>query len=276
MSCIQMKKFIVFVIPFLMILIVLNSCTNEENFPLSPGDKKVQLDYYIESYKIADLGFDPQLKVVYEYNENGSLRKYTVFGYNPTTKSIEEQRYFVFSYTSNKVEYIKGYLPQVTDPYVEYAYQYFPIGDVSKIKEKNYSSGINSEADFTYTDNGTVKVLYTFSNGGAFGYELNYTGGNALTDKTTRASQLCSDGKYTYDKYKNPFKELGYVDYLFINQSANNNNMLTTTINYVGCAFPSFIPESYAYEYNSNGYPIAATTGYKNSVARSKKEFFYK
>ncbi len=236
--------------------------------------KKNKLDYYIESYNIGDLGFDPALKVVYEYNEVGNLRKYTILSYNPNTKLMEEQRNFVFSYSGSRVEFIKGYLPNGNDPYVEYSYQYLLSGDVSKIMETNHSNGINSKADFTYAENGNVKISYAFSNGGAFEYEFNQAGGNVLTDKTTRGTELCSSGQYTYDQHKNPFKELGHVDYLLTNLSVNNR--LKEDVNYVNCSFPSFIPESYTYEYNDNGYPISGTTYYKNSLAKSKKEFFYK
>jgi hypothetical protein len=237
--------------------------------------KKNKLDYYIESYNIGDLGFDPALKVVYEYNEVGNLRKYTILSYNPNTKLMEEQRNFVFSYSGSRVEFIKGYLPNGNDPYVEYSYQYLPNGTVSKIVENNLAaSGIDSEAGFMYSENGIVKASYTYSNGGSFEYEFDYASGNVVTDKTTRGSQLCSAGKYTYDKHNNPFKELGYTDYLLTNLSVNNK--LTEDINYVGCSFPSFIPESHTYEYNDNGYPISVTTYYKNSLAKSKKQFFYK
>ena len=97
-----------------------------------------------------------------------------------------------------------------------------------------------------------------------------------MTDKTTRGSQLCSDGQYAYDDRINPFKNLGYTDYLLTNVSANNK--VSENINHINCSFPSFIPESYTYEYNDLGYPTLITTHYKSgsTVVRSQKEIFYK
>jgi hypothetical protein len=258
----------------LMLLSVLisSSCQDEE----IKAKKEIKLDYYIESYDIDEPGFEPQLKVTYEYGESGRIHQYTVVSYNPNTGTLEEQRHFVFSYSNGKVEHINGYLPGNNNPYIEYSYQYLPSGEVSKISEKNHGAGINSEASFSYNQNGTIKVNYVFSNGGSFEYEFDYASGNVVNDKTTRGSQLCSDGQYTYDHHVNPFKDLGYVDYLLTNLSVNNK--LTENINYIGCAFPSLVPESYTYEYNDNGYPISATTFYKSSgsVKKSRRDFFYK
>jgi hypothetical protein len=236
-----------------------------------------KIDYYVESYDIPGLGFEPQLKVTYEYNSSGKLSRYNVITYNPDSKSFEEQRYFDFTYTDNKVNKIIGSLPDATNPYLEYAYEYFPDGRVSKIKETNVNAGVNSEASFAYDDaNQSTKVSYTFSNGGSFEYEFHVTKGNVVTDKTTRGAQLCSDGQYIYDDHVNPFSKLGYTDYLLTNLSANNK--VTENINHVNCSFPSFIPESYSYEYNDLDYPTLITTSYKSgsTVARSQKEIFYK
>lgn len=238
--------------------------------------KETRLDYYIESFDVDGLGFDPQLKVVYEYGESGRIHKYTAFGYNPATETMEPQRYFVFHYSGDKVDHIAGYLAGADTPYIENAYQYLPNGEVSTITEDNHAAGVNSTASFTYLENATVKVSYTFSNGGAFDYEFVYSGGNILSDTTTRGSQLCSNGQYTYDQHHNPFRDLGYVDYLLTNLSVNNR--LTENVDFVGCAFPSLIPESYTYEYNEQGYPVTATTVYRSGdpATKSRKEFFYK
>lgn len=260
-------------IHYLLLSLVIFGCHSEEVITAHEG----KLDYYVESYDIPDLGFQPQLKVIYEYNSSGKLSKYTVLTYNPDSKSIEEQRHFDFIYSDNEVSKIIGSIPGAIDPYLEYVYVYFPDGKVSKIKETNTAVGINSEANFAYDEaNQSTKVSYTFSNGGSFEYEFHWTNGNIVTDKTTRGSQLCSDGQYTYDDHVNPFKNLGYTDYLLTNLSANNK--VSENINHVNCSFPSFIPVSYSYEYDDLGYPTLITTFYKSgsAIGSSKKEIFYK
>ena len=256
---------------YLFLILSLFNCHSEE--PITAHEPI--LDYYIESYDFPDLGFQPALKVTYEYNSSGKLNKSRVLSYNPDLKSFHELRYLDFIYSDNALSKILGYLPDETNPYLEDTYEYLPDGRVSKIKETNTSIGINSEANFAYDQtNQSTKVSYTFSNGGSFEYEFYVSDGNVVTDKTTRGSQLCSDGQYTYDDGINPFKNLGYIDYLLTNLSANNK--LTENTNYVNCSFPSFIPESYSYEYNDRGYPTLITTFYKSGTLVSRKEIFYK
>ena len=256
---------------YLFLIFILFGCQSEDGITAH----EPKLDYYVESYDIPDLGFQPQLKVTYEYNSSGKLNKSHVLTYNPDLKSFHELRYLDFIYSDNALSKILGYLPDESNPYLEDIYEYLPDGRVSKIKETNTSIGINSEAKFAYDPtNQSTKVSYTFSNGGSFEYEFFVSEGNVVTDKTTRGSQLCSDGQYTYDDSINPFKNLGYIDYLLTNLSANNK--LTENTNYVNCSFPSFIPESYSYEYDDRGYPTLITTFYKSGTLVSRKEIFYK
>lgn len=253
---------------------ILARCQDDE-LPIAAKDQK--LDYYIESFDVDGLGFDPQMKVTYEYNNDGKVTKYTVFTFNPDVGSLQELNNFVFSYVNNRVDQIKGYFTGKDIPYVEYSYVYLADGRVSKISEKNTSAGVNSEANFSYEAvDHSVKVAYTFSNGGSFEYEFFNAGGNVVSDKTTKGSQLCSDGEYTYDQHVNPFNNLGYVDYSLTNVSANNK--LTEDVSYVACAFPSLVPESYTYEYDENGYPTIINTFYKSGSpsAKARKELFYK
>lgn len=251
--------------------LLIPGCEREE-IPKSTG---TVLDYYIESHDLDELGYTIQQKVMYEYNEAGNLSKYSVFNYNLLTNSFVKHYHFEFSYVNDQVNTIKGYFTARTTPYVEYSYHYLPDSRVLKIIEDETGPGAN-EANFTYNDTDeSVKVSYSYKNGGSFEYEFNYSNQNILSDKAIRGSLLCSDGTYTYDQNKNPFNNLGYTDYQLINLSANNR--LTENINYVGCTLPSLIPESYRYEYNANGYPTVAKTIYKSGTnAKSEKKFFYR
>ena len=253
---------------------ILAGCQDDESPIAATGPV---LDYYIESFDVDGLGFDPQMKVTYEYDGDRKVTKYTVFTFNPNVGSLQELNNFVFFYVNNRVDQIKGYFANKDIPHVEYSYEYLDNGRVSKISEMNTAAGVNSEATFSYdaADN-SVRVAYTFSNGGSFEYDFFTNGGNIVSDKTTKGSQLCSDGEYTYDQYINPFHILGYVDYSLTNFSTNNK--LTEDVNYVACAFPSLVPESYTYEYNDGGYPTIVTTLYKSGSpsAKARKELFYK
>jgi hypothetical protein len=266
-----MKKLILFTV-FFATLLFANSCKDEETL-VTPNTSR-KLDYYVESYQLSDLGFQAEMKVQYDYDNSGKLTKQTFFGYNPTSNAVEELRHFNFSYVDGKVDKIRGYLVNVITAYIEDSYEYLSNGKTSKITEKNFAAGVNSEVNFNYDEANKVKANYTFSNGGSFEYEISSVSGNIASDKTTKGSELCSNGNYTYDTKVNPFSKLGYIDYSFSNFSGNNK--LTESANYIGCAFPSLVPESYSYEYDDAGYPTTATTIYKNKTGKSQKKFYYK
>lgn len=254
------------------LMLLLGQC-RDDNFPAKAPRLDYRLDYYIETYEVPGLEFDPQTKVTYHYDDSGILQSYTVLSYNPSTGLLEEQRHFDFSYSNGKVAEIKEYLADDSDPHIEYSYAYSPDGQVTKITEWNHAAGVDSDATFTYSQDSTIIVNYEFSNGESFKYEFDFAGRNIISDKTTRGEALCSNGQYTYDQKKNPFNMLGYTDYYLTNFSSNNK--VTEDVSYLSCAFPTLIPQSYAYEYNNKGYPVAATTFYKDSETKSRREFFY-
>ena len=92
---------------YLFLFFILFGCQSEE--AITAHEPK--LDYYVESYDIPDLGFQPQLKVTYEYNSSGKLSKYRVLSYHPDLKSFDELRHLDFIYSDNLVSKILGYLP---------------------------------------------------------------------------------------------------------------------------------------------------------------------
>ena len=257
---------------FLLVLVCLILGCKEDD--ITP--KEVTLDYYEETYEIPDLEFQPQNKTEYDYDLAGRLTRSTFFSFDPNSKTMVEQRHFLFSYVNGNVDKIEGFLTNSTSPYIKHSYQYDEVR-VIKITENNYSAGVDSEATFSYPSTSVINVSYQFSNGGSFDYEMIVEENNILKDKTTRGAQLCSNGEYTYDQHPSPFNALGYVDYLLTNVSVNNK--LTEQINHLACSFPSLIPESYEYVYNSDGYPTEAVTTYASSdenAPKSTKRFFYK
>lgn len=268
------------IIMFILTLVLMTACSDEvvreKGAPIEPiTPKAVRLDRYVESFDVNDLGFTPQMEVVYSYDDNNKLTSYTEAGFNPETGASELQRSFTLSYSGTKVDSIKGYLSGAVIPYLETSYTYLPDGRVSRIDRIDRSSGVNSEASFAYQGDNLVRVTYTFSNGGSFQYEFDYAGENVQHDKTTRGAQLCSNGVYTYDQHKNPFWTLGFVDYTLTNISMNNR--LTEQVNYLNCAFPTLVPIAHEYEYNAEGYPSLGITHYDphGAIKESRKEFFY-
>ena len=253
--------------------LILIGC-DEDYVPVRKSETK--LHYYTESFKVDGFDYDPQYTVMYYYDNSGMLEKYTFYSYRPAYNQLKEERTFRFTYLEGRVDQIEGVLVNSSAPYVRYSYEYLPDGKVSKIKEFNTPAGTTSEATFEYQADDFIKVSYQYSNGNSFQYEFHFENRNILNDKTTRGAQLCSDGQYSYDNQKSPFQTLGYVDYLLFNLSVNNK--LTESVNYVGCAFPTLIPESHEYEYGNHGFPTIAVTKYESggSIKESRKNFYYK
>lgn len=255
---------------FIVLSIALGSCNKDDLL----SKENLKLDFYIESFDINGTGYEQQHMVRYSYNNEGKLISYSVYS-KDLTEIFKRQRDYVFSYADTKVKNIVEYTSDPATPSTVFTYEYLPDGRVVKIYEKNNLGGINSEVNFLYYEDGGTKAFYKFSNGGSFEYQFDDVNGNMTSDKTTRGSQVCSEGRYTYDQQINPFNKLGYLDYWLKNLSVNNK--LTQEVDYIGCSFPSIIPESFSYEYNDSGYPVFATTFYKSdgTVKKSKREYFY-
>jgi hypothetical protein len=160
-----MKRSIYAIIIFLNL--ILTNCINDDIPP-----RELKLNYYIESFEVAGLDFEPARLVTYKYDAAGRLDGYTTQVYDPVTKSYDPQNYFVFHYSDNKVERINGFLEKSDAPFIEYSYTYLSNGNVLKIKEKNNMLNISADADFTYAENEIVRAVYTYSTGAGFEYRV--------------------------------------------------------------------------------------------------------
>ncbi len=253
-------------------LLTLVNCDDQDPSPTPEAKKK--LDYYTETFTVPGLEFDPQMKIQYEYGTDDVLTRHALFGFNPETESMEEQRHFVYAYTDSLLTTITGYLAGSDTHYLTYTYNYLPDGKVLTIVEENIS-GFGATASFWYSENeDSLRVTYTYSNGATYAYLYLFSETQNILSHTTKSgSDVCNEGTYTYDNRINPFKELGYVDYFLTNLSTNNT--LTEDISYTNCYFPEAIPESYTYEYDEDGYPTLATVSYRGSSEYQMERRFY-
>ena len=241
-----------------------------------PAETSRRLDRFVDTWEILDLGVQHRREVRYKYNSSGNVSDYTVYNWKPNSNTLVKEHYFEFNYDGSQVRVIRGYLPGANSPYIEYNYEYHADGNISRIRENNYAAGVSSVANFYYdASHQAIRVVYTYSNGGGFEYEFEYVDGNILSDKETRGSELCRSGQYTYDNHINPFNNLGYVDYLLSNISVNNK--LSENVNHIACSFPTLVPDTYSYEYDSKGYPTLAIINYNSSgnASRTRRKFFY-
>ena len=231
------------------------------------------IDYYVEYQQTQNNALLPQYKVEYQYNSSGQVERMTSYTFSEKTGSFELSQYSLFTWSGGTLLKIEGYLPD-NRLITEDTYQYGGDEALVKITEKSYASGITGEVSLRYDNDGKTKAAYKFSNGGSFEYEFLYTLKNIVSNKTTRGAQLCSEGTYTYDRNINPFKHFGYVDFLLRNYSINNT--LTEDHHYIGCSFPTLIPESYSYAYDDQGHPTTKTTYYKGGTHITQTKYFYR
>lgn len=235
----------------------------------------------IASYITSSIGADgdggikiPVNKVTHVY-ENGRISRINYSTWVKLEARFVDQSHSEFIYEGNKVKRIVTYNAGEAAKYTETTYTYDAEGYASHIQHKSLESGgitTDVELSHLYGDR-LVKAVYSLSNGTGFEYEFENKYGNMKSDKTTRGAQLCSLVNYTSDKNINPFKHLGYTDYLLRNYSVSNR--LTEDAVYVGCAFPSRVAESYDYLYDQDGYPLRATTNYKGTSAKTEVEYTY-
>ncbi|HZY78750.1 MAG TPA: hypothetical protein VFE50_04455, partial [Cyclobacteriaceae bacterium] len=217
---------------------------------------------------------EPVSRVQHLYNNDGKIALIKSSTWNRETQSYFDNSRLEFRYQGGRVMKIETYMAGESGVYSEDNYTYDANGYATHIQHKVPGTGINTDVDlsYQYTDR-VVKASYKLSNGNGFEYEMVIKNGSLKTDKSTRGGQLCSDGTFTYDKGVNPLKHLGYTDYLLRNYSISNR--LTEDVNYVGCAFPSLIPDAYDYVYDQDGYPLRATTIYRGSTAKTQIDYTY-
>jgi hypothetical protein len=216
---------------------------------------------------------EPSSKVVHEY-QDGRIHVINNYVWNSTEKRFEDGSHSEFFYEGKSLKKIVSYLAGQAQPYSEDNYTYDDLGYATHIQHKGFGVGVTTEVDLAHLfGDRVVKATYRNSNGTGFEYEFVNQYANMKSDKTTRGSELCSEGTYTADKNINPLKHLGYTDYLLRNYSIGNR--LTESVNYVGCAFPALIPESYSYVYDVDGYPLRATTNYRGGTLKGETEYTY-
>ncbi|GHN00783.1 hypothetical protein WSM22_22720 [Cytophagales bacterium WSM2-2] len=216
----------------------------------------------------------------YEYNSFGKVERITFYeNYSNDSTSRIPSRYQVFTYLGPN-----GNLAKVTTYYaysqpeykaIEDTYEYGVDGNVLRITEANYAAAVTGIMSLSYDPTYThATAAYRYSNGRGFDYEFNYLFKDIVSDKTTQGSELCNHADYTFDRNINPFKHLGYTSYLLFNDYSVNNR-LTENPEYVGCAFPQLIPESYSYKYDNMGYPTEKITHYRGKTQVTATKYYY-
>ncbi|MEJ1237380.1 hypothetical protein WBG78_04565 [Chryseolinea sp. T2] len=238
------------------------------------GSTAVKKLAYVVNYTRSNGSLTTDGKTSYQYNNDGTLASTIQYQYSSANNSFVISGNSRFTYQSGRVSKIETFNANRTTPSETTIYAYDEQNRPIQIQHRPQPSGISTEVTLQYSFGGrVVNTIYKSSNGQQFEYSLVNELGSIKSDKTTRGDALCSEGTYSYDKGINPFSHLGYVDFLLRNFSINNR--ITEQVQYVGCSFPSFIPEFTDYNYDGDGYPASATKHYKESDVESITRYFY-
>jgi hypothetical protein len=214
----------------------------------------------------------PNYKSIYAYDMNGRLSRIDNKAYNGELGTFVLSDYTVFEYENNRLSRTNKFEAE-TDELVETTmYEYNASGSVVRMVCENLETANTDAADLTYNSSGTVTVLYVNSDGDGFTYQMNLQYKNIISETIMSAGLLCQEGVFTYDQNINPFKHLGYVDFMFRNYSLNNR--LTEAVEY-NCSYPTLIPLSYDFTYDDKGYPTESITNYEGG-AQARQTFDYK
>jgi hypothetical protein len=105
-----------------------------------------------------------------------------------------------------------------------------------------------------------ILIDYYLNNGQYFSYEYRFQFGNKIDELPNGGTNTnTSYGKFEYDDYINPYFLWGFTDEYLRYSSANNEINAEYTY---GGGFPIFIPGTYSYTYDQEGYPVQLVKTY--------------
>lgn len=211
------------------------------------------------SYQHADASqFSPSSREEFEYT-GGRLAKIKAADYTVASGTWTPSRYYTLLFENNLVKKMHGFQAADDQLFLETEYEYGSGLRLSRITQKNTTSGVTGVVNFTYYTgkSDSISTYYSHSVGQSFSYHFSYRGKNIVNDKTLRGGQLCNTGSYTYDKNINPMRHLGYTDFLLTNMSVNNKT--GEDRNHTGCYFPDETIVNLQYQYDGAGYPLTMT-----------------
>ncbi|HLF33563.1 MAG TPA: hypothetical protein VI583_04975 [Cyclobacteriaceae bacterium] len=126
----------------------------------------------------------------------------------------------------------------------------------------SYSSGISADFQYDPDNRDLIRVNYSLDNGGYFNYGYRYRFGNKIEEIPYGGSTSnSSHGTFEYDDNINPHHLWGITDE-FLRYSSKNNE-IRAEYTYSG-GFPSFVPDTYNYTYDEEGYPVELIKTYKH------------
>jgi hypothetical protein len=229
-------------------LVLLQACHTADVAPAKPRLKSAT------SYIQKGTGYEELDKTVYEY-DNSLLVRSTYASYDIVTHTFVPISKTEYHHSGGRLADMQQQL--LGNSHTQATQYEYLNNAVSKII---VSGDVSTTITVSYKGD-TVEAYYSLSNGRFFTYKFNSATGNVQYEKTIDDSnRLSSEVTHDFDDKINPYSLLGFVDPYFTNYSKNNK--VKTSSNYYTSAFPTSVPVSYEYEYDSRNLPVIRYTTY--------------
>lgn len=225
-------------------------------------------------YILKPEGYELERKTAYSYSADGKLETATF--HQKLAGSNELSPYMVAKY-----EYLNGRLHKISrtvdgQAYDEQLYHYMGDGRLKAIDLSGPAGDQIAEWLYDPITGAFEGVQYNFDNGSYFIYYYNFESGNLVKEQYAGGNTGGGGSSdIAYDKFINPYYQFNITDYFLRFSSKNNVNGKISS--YSG-SFPSFVPKTYSYVYDTDGYPVEREVLYEaygsNAVSYYSKIIF--
>jgi hypothetical protein len=224
----------------------------------SQGAKKLQR----EETSVLILGaYEPNSKIVYLYNADGSIKQANYFEKKPRQQDLSLSYFDIMENEGARVGRINRF-DENNNLVGSTSFTYSGESRVVNMHQTSYDKESIAVVSYGAAPGfNTVDIDYAFDNGNAVSYSMKFKGENMIEDESTSSTGAGGHGFYTYDFNINPYIHLNMPDFFLSKMS--KNNLLVQQKTYSG-SLPSAEPYKFEYTYDAEGYPIQLYKSYKS------------
>jgi len=214
---------------------------------------------------LVDNAYKAESKNSYNYNSKGQLTKIEYYLKRSTDGSPFISKTDLFEYNYGKVETISSYNEQNTLTGIT-SFVFDGEGKLNHITEDilNGTKTNAAVANLPANSEGVsvIAMRFTYSNtSNTMNYFQRWNAGNRFSENSQTSNMNTETGEYDHDNNINPYAHMNWPNLFLSNES--KNNMIKQYRTYYG-SYPTNIAYSFAYKYDSEGYPVELIRRYKS------------
>lgn len=213
------------------------------------GSKPAKLISSEENYIEIENVYTLQSRTEYIYNSEEQLIRRDFYSKLPQYEDLRLETTTEYFYnTEGQLEKTES----VLDNYLNENLYTWMDGKINSINA--VTSGYQAEFIYYSQKEDLIGINYNFTNGQHFQYAFHFEYGNKIEEIPLGGTNNNSSyGIYEYDDYINPYYLWGITDEYLRYASRNNETKVQYTFN---GGFPVYIPDTYSYLYDGEGYPV--------------------